>query len=111
MTQFLISSVVLGFAPPAAPGTQSTAPGWVQLVPFVLLLVVMYLMVIMPQQKKAKQHAALLKALKPGDKVVTSSGIVGVVVGLRDNNVTLRSEDSKIELLKSAIQEVTERKP
>jgi preprotein translocase subunit YajC len=111
MTQVLVSSVILGFAPPAAPGTQSTAPAWVQLVPFVLLLVVMYLMVIMPQQKKAKQHAALLKALKPGDKVVTTSGIVGVVVGIRDHFVTIRSEDTKLELLKSAIQEVTERKP
>ncbi len=111
MTQVLVSSVILGFAPPAAPGTQSTAPAWVQLVPFVLLLVVMYLMVIMPQQKKAKQHAALLKALKPGDKIVTNSGIVGVVVGLRDHYVTIRSEDTKLELLKSAIQEVTERKP
>jgi len=111
MTQVLVSSAVLGFAPPAAPGTQSTVPAWAQLVPFVLLLVVMYLMVIMPQQKKAKQHAALLKALKPGDKVVTSSGIVGVVVGLRDHYVTLRSEDTKLEFLKSAIQDVLERKP
>ena len=57
------------------------------------------------------QHAALLKALKPGDKIVTNSGIVGVVVGLRDHYVTIRSEDTKLELLKSAIQEVTERKP
>lgn len=111
MTQVLVSSAVLGFAQPAAPGTQSTMPAWAQLVPFFLLLVVMYLMVILPQQKKAKQHAALLKGLKPGDKIVTSSGILGVVVGIRDNHVTIRSEDTKLELLKSAIQDVIERKP
>jgi preprotein translocase subunit YajC len=70
----------------------------------------MYLLLILPQQRKAKQHAQLLKALKAGDKVVTSSGIVGVVVSVRDHQVTLRSEDAKLEMLKSSIQEVLERK-
>lgn len=110
MTMAFFASVLLGFAPPATPGTQSTAPGWVQLVPFILLFVVMYLVMILPQQRKAKQHAILLKSLKPGDRVVTGSGIVGVVVSIRDHHVTLRSEDAKLEVLKSAIQEVVERK-
>lgn len=110
MTTAFLSWALLAFAPPTQPGTQSTAPGWVQLVPFLLLLVVMYLVMILPQQKKAKQHASLLGSLKAGDKVVTSSGIVGVVVSIRDQHVTIRSEDTKLELLKSAIQDVTERK-
>ncbi|MCC7375052.1 MAG: preprotein translocase subunit YajC [Verrucomicrobiales bacterium] len=110
MTIAFVASALMGFAPPTAPGTQSTAPAWVQLVPFFLIFVVMYLVMIRPQQKKAKEHAALLKSLKAGDKVVASSGIVGVVVGIRDQYVTIRSEDSKLEVLKSSIQDVTERK-
>lgn len=110
MTTVSIAATLLAFAPPATPGTQSTAPGWVQLVPFLLLFVVMYLVLILPQQKKAKQHAALLRELKPGDKVITSSGIVGVVVSIRDHHLTLRSEDTKLEVLKSAVSEVTDRK-
>lgn len=109
MTVFL-ASATLGFAPTTQPGTQSNVPPWAQLVPFLLLFVVMYLVMILPQQRKAKQHAQLLQSLKVGDKVVTSSGIVGVVVGLREHHLTLRSEDTKLEVLKSAIQEVTERK-
>lgn len=110
MTTAFLASMVLGFAPTTPAGTQPTAPAWMQLVPFILLFVVMYLVMILPQQKKQKQHAALLKSLKAGDKVVTSAGIVGVVVGLKDNVVTIRSEDSKLEVLKSSVQDITERK-
>lgn len=80
------------------------------MVPFLLIFVVMYLVMIRPQQRKAKEHAALLKSLKAGDKVVVSSGIVGIVVSIRDHHVTIRSDDSKLEVLKSSIQDVTERK-
>lgn len=92
-------------------GAQSSLPPWAQLVPFLLLFAVMYLVLILPQQKKEKQRGLMLKALKVGEKVVTTSGIVGVVVSIRDHHVTLRSDESKFEVLKSAIQEVTERKP
>lgn len=111
MTTAFMAIALLGLgAPQPPPGTQNTAPGWVNLVPLILLFVVMYLLLFLPQQRKAKQHAALLKSLKAGDKVVTSSGIIGVVVSIRDHQVTLRSEDAKIEILKSAIQDITERK-
>ncbi len=92
-------------------GAQSSLPAWAQVVPFLLLFGVMYLVLILPQQKKEKHRGTMLKALKAGDKVVTSSGIVGVVVSIREQHVTLRSDETKFELLKSAIQEVTERKP
>jgi|SRR3954465_15917852 len=61
------------------------------------------------QRKKAKQHAELLKTLKSGDKVVTSGGILGVVLTVKDKSVTVRSGDTKLELLKSAVSEITER--
>jgi preprotein translocase subunit YajC len=75
----------------------------------ILLMVVFYVILIRPQQKKAKQLAETLKSLKSGDKVVTSGGILGVVVSVKDKSVTLRSGDTKLEILKSAVSEVTEK--
>jgi preprotein translocase subunit YajC len=62
-----------------------------------------------PQQKKAKEHERLLKTLKPKDKVVTSGGIMGIVVSVQERTVTIRSADTKLEVLKSAVSEITER--
>jgi preprotein translocase subunit YajC len=77
--------------------------------PMVFMIIIMYVLMIRPNQKKAKDHANLLKTLKSGDKVVTSSGILGTVVSVKDKSVTVRSGDTKLELLKSAVTEVTER--
>jgi preprotein translocase subunit YajC len=98
----------LAFAPPAQPG-QTSAPVWVNMVPLVLLVAVFYLALIRPQQKKTKEHAALLKTVRSGDKVVTSSGIVAVVVTVKEKTVTIRSSDAKLEITKSSIAEITER--
>jgi preprotein translocase subunit YajC len=68
-----------------------------------------YFMIIRPNQKKMKDQQNLIKSLKPGDKVQTTSGILGIVVGIKDNAVTIRSGESKLEITKSAITEVTER--
>lgn len=106
-----LSLWLLAFAPPPGQGGQGgSMPMWAQLFPLLLMLVVFFLIVILPQQRKAKQHQQLLGSLKAGDKVVTSSGIVGTVVNVGDRHVTLRSEDAKLEILKSAVSEITERK-
>jgi preprotein translocase subunit YajC len=101
-------------APATATGTGTPAPSGnasmlVNLVPFLLMFAVLYLLLIRPQSKKAKAHAALVSTLKPGDKVVTSSGIVGIVVSVKDKTVAIRSVETKLEVLKSAVTEVTER--
>ncbi|MBU6398799.1 MAG: preprotein translocase subunit YajC [Verrucomicrobia bacterium] len=100
---------LLGMAPPPGQSGQSTAPFWVQMVPFLVILVIFYLILILPQQKKAKEHAQLLKALKPGDKIVTSGGVIGVVISVKDKSLAIRSADAKLEVLKSSVSEVTER--
>ena len=79
------------------------------LVMFAIMGLMFYLVLIRPQQKRAKEHAKLMEALKAGDKIVTSSGIIGVVVAVKGNSVSLRSADTKLEVLKSAVTEVTER--
>src|ERR1051325_1544945 len=75
----------------------------------VFIVVVMYLITIRPQQKKAREHDQLLKSLKPKDKIVTSGGVVGIVVSVGERSVTIRSADTKLEVLKSAVAEITER--
>ncbi len=95
-------------APAPQQGGQST-PGWAGFVPLVLLLVVFYFVLIRPQQKKAKEHQQLLTTLRPGDKVVTSGGIVGTVLAVKDKAVTLRSADAKLEITKGAVSEILER--
>jgi preprotein translocase subunit YajC len=72
----------------------------------VLIAVMMYFMMIRPQQQRSKQMAKLLASLKSGDKVVTSSGIVGVVITVKDKTVSLRSADAKMEVTKSSITEI-----
>ena len=57
--------------------------------PLVLIFVIFYFLLIRPQQKKAKQHQAMLGKLKKNDEVMTSGGIYGRVMSLADNVVTL----------------------
>jgi preprotein translocase subunit YajC len=88
---------------------QSAPPIWQSMVPLVLLVVVFYFALIRPQQKKAKDHAQLLKTVRSGDKIVTTGGVVAVVVTVKEKTLTVRSGDAKFEITKSAIAEITER--
>jgi preprotein translocase subunit YajC len=72
----------------AAPGAGGPGP-IVTILPFILIFVIMYFMVIRPQQKKAREHQDLLSKLKRNDEVMTSGGIYGKVVDLKETIVTL----------------------
>lgn len=103
------SQAILALAPPAQPGQPQAAP-WTGLVFMLPILVIMYLVMIRPQQKKQKEHAEMLKTVKPGDKILTTGGVIGVVVTLKEKGgVTIRSADTKLEITRSAIAEITER--
>lgn len=71
--------------------------------------IMFYFVLIRPQQKKAREHEKLLETIKMGDKIVTNSGIIGTVLTVKDKHVSIRSADSKLEVLKSAVGEVLER--
>ena len=75
-------------------GSGSTSGTLLSLIPFVLIFVIFYFLVILPQQKRTKQQKALLEALKKGDKVVTASGIWGTVTNLGKETVTLQVADN-----------------
>jgi preprotein translocase subunit YajC len=85
---------------------QSAAPGSFLplLLPWILVMGIFYVLLIMPQQKRQKKLQEMIAALKAGDKVITSGGIYGTVVGLEDNAVQLRIADQvKIKVSRAAI--------
>ena len=70
----------------------------------IIMFVIMYFIVIRPQQKKQKDHDNLIKSLQKNDEVVTSSGIHGTIVNVGDKTATVRIADNvKIEMEKSFI--------
>ena len=74
-----------------------------QFIPLILIFVIFYFFLIRPQQKKVKEHKAMVESLKRGDKVVTSGGITGTVERLIDNEkVEVEiAENVKVEIVKS----------
>ncbi len=80
---------------------------------FVILatFAIFYFILIRPQQKKQKELQKMIEALKKGDRVLTTGGIFGSVVGLKDNILVLKiDENTKIEILKSAVASVITKK-
>ena len=74
-----------------------------QFIPLILIFVIFYFFLIRPQQKKVKEHKAMVESLKRGDKVVTSGGLTGTVERLIDNDkVEVEiAENVKVEIVKS----------
>ncbi len=72
-----------------------------------LILVVFYVFLIRPQKQKDKEHQEMLKALAKNDEVVTTGGIHGTVVNIKDKTVTLRIDDNaRMEVEKSCIAQI-----
>lgn len=83
----------------------------INLSPFILILIIFYFLLIRPQQKKERERQQMLSRISKGDVVVTSGGLIGTVVGVKDPIVVLRiSENVKVEILKNAITQVREGK-
>ena len=83
--------------------------GFAQFVPLILIFVIFYFFLIRPQQKKIKEHKNMVSALKRGDNVVTSGGIIGQVEKIHDDDKIdlLISENVIIKVVKSTIQSLT----
>ncbi|MCP4725069.1 MAG: preprotein translocase subunit YajC [bacterium] len=94
-------------APAGGEGT-STNP-LMFLVPWVLIIVIIYFLMIRPQVKRQKQHKAMVDSLQKGDKVTAAGGMVGSIAGFKEkeNTVILKVDDNvKIEVLRSSITAV-----
>lgn len=74
------------------------------LLPIFLILIIFYVLLILPAQRRQKKTAQMLQALKNGDKVITNGGIYGTIMGLDGDTVQLRiAEQVKIKVARSAI--------
>jgi preprotein translocase subunit YajC len=112
----LLAQQTLLAADPAAtdapPSRMAQNPAGEQIKFFMMMGVfalAMWFLLIAPQRKKAKELEATIKSLKSGDKIVTSSGILGVILTIKDKSLSIRSADTKLEILKSSVLEVIER--
>lgn len=79
LANFLISTAHAQTATPTPVAPPGGGDVFMQFLPLILIFVVFYFMLIRPQQKRMKEHAEMLKALKKGDKVVTGGGLVGMI--------------------------------
>jgi preprotein translocase subunit YajC len=97
----------LGFALQAGGGSIFGKFGGIPLL--LLMFVAMYFLLIAPNQRKQKTWAAMLAALKPGDRVTTNGGIRGVIVSVKDDLLVVRTapDGVKLEFVKSAVAAVT----
>jgi preprotein translocase subunit YajC len=87
-----------------AAGAADPAGGLMQFLPIILMFVVLWFLMIRPQQKKAKEHQAMLAALAKGDEVVTGGGIAGRVAKIGENYVSVEvSEGVEVQVQKPAI--------
>ncbi|MGB2203327.1 MAG: preprotein translocase subunit YajC [Pseudooceanicola atlanticus] len=79
-----------------------------QILPFILIFVIMYFLLIRPQQKKLKDHQAMVNAVRRGDMVVTQGGIIGKVIKVRDDGeVEIEiSEGVKVRVIQSTLADV-----
>ena len=91
----------------AQTSTASPGGGLIGLLPFVFIFVIMYYVMIRPQMRRQKEQARLVSALKTGDRVVTASGIHGLISNVKDSTVIVKVADNvKIEMDKTAVTTV-----
>jgi preprotein translocase subunit YajC len=100
----LIGTLAMASSPQ---GTEPTAPGIVQFMPFILIIVVFYFILIRPQQKQAKEQQKLVDSLKSGDQVLMSNGIYGTIMDVKDKTLLIKVADNvKIKVLRTAVTQI-----
>jgi preprotein translocase subunit YajC len=82
--------------------------GWLGFAPLIFIFAIFYFLLIMPQQRKQKKWQAMLNDLKNGDKVVTTGGLRGTIVSLKDDAVQLRvpPDNLRLEVTRASIASV-----
>jgi len=72
--------------------------------PLLIIMVIFYVLLILPAQRRQKKTQQMVNALKNGDKVITSGGLFGTIVGVEGDSIQLRIADQvKVKLLRSAV--------
>jgi len=104
------------FATPAyaqAAGGAGGAGAIAQFIPLILIFVIMYFLILRPQQKRMKDHRNMVSELKRGDHVVTQGGLIGKVTDLKDDELSVEiAQGVKVRVVRATIaQVVTQPKP
>lgn len=95
----------LAQAAPAAPAASGS--GLISLLPIVFIFVIGYYVMIRPQMRRQKEQQKLVSTLKTGDRVITASGIHGMITNVKDKTVLVKVADNvKLEMDKSAVTNV-----
>ena len=93
-----------------AAGAPGGAAAFAQFVPLLLVFVIMYFLILRPQQKKMSQHRAMVEALKKGDTVVTQGGLIGKVIAVRDDELDVEiAQGVKVRVLRGTVAQVLTR--
>ncbi len=102
---WLISNAFAMGAPPQGSGQTGGLESFlINLLPLVLIIVIFYLLLIRPQQKRVKEHKQMIESLKKGDKVITTGGIYGVIDAVGTETFTIKvGENMKIKVGKNHI--------
>ena len=88
-------------------GGQADANPIAQLLPFVLMFVVLYMLILRPQMKKQKNQQKMIDELEKGARIVTSGGIHGVITNLKDDLINVKvAENVKIDISRAAVSRV-----
>ena len=96
-------SIMLQAANGAAEGV-TAGRGIMSFLPFILIIVVLWFLMIMPQRKRQKETKKMLEELSPKDKVVTIGGIIGTVVKVKNDSIVLKlGKETEMEIRKNAI--------
>jgi preprotein translocase subunit YajC len=82
---------------------------WIGFAPLIFIFAIFYFLLILPQQRRQKKWSAMLDALKTGDKVVTSGGLRGTIMALKDDSIHLRVPPNNLvlEVTKASVTQVT----
>jgi len=100
----MIFGTLLALPAQADPGQIARPNMFGALLPFILIFVIFYLLIIMPQRKKQKKHMEMVESLKSGDQIITSAGIYGTVMGVQKDRIEVKiAANVKIDITKSAV--------
>ncbi len=109
LLSFVTEAFAMGAPQGAAGAPVSGTDMLLQFLPLILMFVIFYFLLIRPQQKRAKQHKAMLGALKKGDYVVSSGGLLGRILELDEETILMECGESKLRISRGAIGTVVDK--
>ena len=104
---FSIVSTAYAMGAPAGGGQENM---FASLMPFILIFVVFYFLLIRPQQKKQKEHQKMLEGLKKGDAVITAGGLLGRIIEVREDFMVVDLGDTKVNVPRGFLNPAPQKK-